>query len=189
MNNLVDSYLLFRVRTKRDPEAFARIYDRYVEAIYRYAYLKLPNREDAQDIAAETFTRTWQYANSQVEIGQVRAFLYRVARNLIADHYRRRKETVSLDAVTFEGDSASSVIESQHDLKQGQAQMETGGEASLVLRKLERLKEDYRDVLTLRLVNDLPFSTIGEILEKPQGTVRVIYHRALKALQELDQTA
>jgi RNA polymerase sigma-70 factor (ECF subfamily) len=190
MTNLIDSYLLFRIRTKRDAEAFARIYDRYVEAIYRFAYLKLPGKEDAQDITAETFTRAWQYLNEAKQVVHIRAFLYQIARNLIVDFYRVRKqepsveELVTLEETGTSTDSMGAVEESVRLSIQAE-RAEPRAEVALIFSKLSRLKEDYRDVLTLRLIDDLPFAVIGEILEKSTGNVRVIYHRGLKALKEL----
>ncbi len=189
MHKLIDSYLLFRLKVKRDPEAFARIYDRYVEAVYRFAFLKLPTKEEAQDVTAETFTRAWQYICENHPISNMRALLYRITRNLIADHYRRGSpKTVSLDeAVTFQLENASSVYVSQeNDAGQGRKLIEARADLALLLRKLERLKEDFRDVLTLRLIDDLPFQDIANILEKKTGHIRVIYHRAVKALKDLD---
>jgi RNA polymerase sigma-70 factor, ECF subfamily len=190
MSNLIDSYLLFRLKTKRDPEAFARIYDRYVEAIYRFAILKLPSEEDAQDVTSEAFMRTWAHINDRKPIDNVRAFLYQVTRNLIADRYRQKEQLISYDAVTFEGESPSTHLETiGGDSGRGTKLMEARADFSLLLEQLKRLKEDYRDVLLLRLVDDLPFSVIGQILEKSPGNVRVIYHRALKALKELETNA
>jgi RNA polymerase sigma-70 factor, ECF subfamily len=196
MTNLIDSYLIFRIRTKRDPEAFARIYDRYVEAIYRFAILKLPGKEEAQDVTAETFTRAWQYLNEQKGVAHMRALLYRIARNLIADFYRSlpQQPPLSIDAissndaaVTNQGDFPSHSLEgSISDQKSGKRLLEARADLGLILQRLERLKEDYRDVLTLRLIDDLPFDVIAEILEKKSGHVRVIYHRALKALKDLE---
>lgn len=191
MANLIDRYLLFRVRTKRDPEAFARLYDRYVEAIYRFAAMKLPTVEDAQDVTAETFTRTWQYLLEHEDILNVRALLYRIARNLIADHYRSAEPTVSIEAVTFDTQNPSTLVQGSFDHDRGrQSQIiEARADLSLIVAKLERLKEDYRDVLTLRLIDDLPFAVIAEILDKKVGHVRVIYHRAVKMLNEIDNTS
>lgn len=185
MTNLIDSYLLFRVRTKRDPEAFARIYDRYVEAIYRFAILKLPTEEEAQDVTAEAFTKAWQYLSEhRTTVVHLRALLYRIARNLIADHYRNRDPAVAEEAVTFHQEITSSSMEAESDRGRHQRMVEARADLALVLQHLERLKEDYRDVLTLRLIDDLPFGVIAEILEKKPGHVRVIFHRALKALNE-----
>lgn len=196
MTNLIDSYLIFRIRTKRDPEAFARIYDRYVEAIYRFAALKLPSHEEAQDVTAETFTKTWQYLHETKQVTNIRALLYRIARNLIADYYRttlKQSQHLPMDVVvTSESDvTFSSAIPSysiegaESDQGAGRRLLEARADFALLLQKLERLKEDYRDVLLLRLVDDLPFRVIAEILEKKVGHIRVIYHRALKTLKEI----
>lgn len=187
MTQLVDSYLLFRIRTKRDPEAFARIYDRYVEAIYRYALLKLPGTEEAQDATAETFTKAWQYLSENRQVTHVRALLYQIARSVIADFYRKHDQAFLYDPVTFQADPASSEISERTDPKQGQAYAEARADLALVLERLGRLKEDYQDVLTLRLIDDLPFSVIADILGKKTGHVRVMYHRALKALNDLNE--
>jgi len=188
MANLIDRYLLFRLRTKQDPEAFGKIYDRYVDAIYRFTVLKLPSAEDAQDVTAETFTRAWQYVYEHKEITNIRALLYRIARNLIADKYRQEEPVSSLEAVTFDARNASTVIEAKEpgDVGRSKNLMEARADLALVVQRLERLKEDYRDVLTLRLVDGLPFSVIAEVMEKKPGHVRVIYHRALKSIQALE---
>ncbi|MFA5935819.1 MAG: RNA polymerase sigma factor [Patescibacteria group bacterium] len=188
MSNLIDRYLLFRIRTKRDPEAFARIYDRYVKALYRFTLLKLPSKEEAQDITAETFTRTWKYLQEEPSVTHVRALLYRIARNQIADFYRNRPVSMGVEpsTVTFEGDGASTVMQEIGDHGRERRVIEARAELSLIVKQLERLKEDYRDVVTLRLVDGLAFEDIADILEKSPGNVRVIFHRALKALKELD---
>ena len=190
MANLLDRYLLFRLRTRRDPEAFTRIYDRYVEAIYRFSILKLPSVEDAQDVTAETFTRAWQYIYEHKEITNIRAMLYRIARNLIADKYRQTEPTIPLESVTFQQADASDIREGSDtsDKGRGKNLTEARADLALVVERLEILKEDYRDVLTLRLIDGLPFSVIAEIMEKKTGHVRVIYHRALKAVKQNETT-
>lgn len=188
MANLIDRYLLFRLRTRQDPEAFGKIYDRHVEAIYRFSILKLPSAEDAQDVTSETFTRVWQYVYEHKEITNIRALLYRIARNLIADKYRREEPTVPLGSVTFGDPGASTQVQGQEPGDEGRhgRLIEARADLALVVKRLELLKEDYRDVLTLRLVDGLPFNVIAEILEKRPGHVRVIYHRALKAIQAVE---
>jgi RNA polymerase sigma-70 factor (ECF subfamily) len=194
MSKLIDQYLLFRIRTKRDPEAFAQIYDRYVEAIYRFVYLKVPKKEDAQDIAAETFTRAWQHLAAAKEVVHIRAFLYQIARNLVIDFYRARKPDSSLDdLVTFEDDGTStdsnSVLRDSAQLSVSEKGIESRAELGIIFSRIAQLKEDYRDVLLLRLVDDLPFNVIADILGKSTANVRVIYHRALKALNDVETSS
>lgn len=189
MTNIVDRYLLFRLRTKQDPEAFARLYDRYVEAIYRFSILKLSSKEEAEDVTSEAFTRAWQYVQERHDVLNFRALLYRITRNLIVDRYRKVDPTVSLDNVTFGDAYTSTPVETRNDMGDSgrtKAVIEAQVDAALILDKLQRLKEDHRDVLTLRLIDGLPFTVIADILEKPVGTIRVIYHRALKALNYIE---
>ncbi len=184
MNQLVDQYLLYRIRAKRDPEAFSRLYDRYVTAIYRFVYLKLPSKEAAEDVASETFLRAWQYIQRAEQIENVRALLYKIARNLIADHYRKQEgKEMSVTFSTFE---TSDVGEGDPgDNEAGRLLIEARADIALILEHISRLKEDFQDVLTLRLIDDLSFSDIGSVLGKTSGNARVMFHRALKALDVL----
>ena len=188
MTNLLDTYLLFRIRARRDPDAYAELYDRYVTSIYRFALLKLPTKEQAEDITSETFLRTWQFLQETKEpVKNIRALLYRIARNLIVDLYRKdHGRTVPLPSVTFLEDETSTLhVRDLTDGSKGQALIEAQADIALVLDKIARLKTDYQDVLTLRLIDGLGYDDIGTILEKPAGNVRVIYHRAMKALEAL----
>ncbi|MFZ6015891.1 MAG: RNA polymerase sigma factor [Patescibacteria group bacterium] len=182
MTELIDRYLLYRVQVKQDPEAFAKLYDRYVTAIYRFVILKLPRKEDAQDITAEVFTRFWQHIQSQKNVKNIRAYLYQIARNQIADFYRKHSETIPLEVVTFQEEDASTNIASPEHAR---ADMEARTELALVLQQLDKLKEDYRDVLALRLMDGLSFADIAAILGKSTGNVRVIYYRGMRAIRDL----
>lgn len=189
MNQLVDRFYVYRIRTHRDAEAFGRLYDRYVTHIYRFVYLKLPSRETAEDVTSETFLRFWQYALQNEDIRNVRALLYRLARNLVVDHYRKRETAIPLSVVTeFESGTSTSDETALSDNSRQQAIIEARADLSLILDKIGRLKEDFRDVLTLRLINGLSYNDIALVLDKAPGHVRVIYHRAMKALDALDRT-
>lgn len=189
MDNLIDQFQLYRLRTKRDEDAFGRIYDRYVERIYRFVSLKLPTKEAAQDVTSESFLRLWQYVQEEKRITNIRALLYRIARNLVADHYRTGSRTISVEqSVTFSLDAASYDSESRlSDQNKEKRLIEAKADLALVVERVSRLKEDYRDVLMLRLVDGLSFQDIAIVLDKKPGTVRVIFHRAMKALDNLAQ--
>jgi RNA polymerase sigma-70 factor (ECF subfamily) len=188
MTNLLDAYLLFRIRVQHDPGAYAELYDRYVTSIYRFVFLKVPTKEQAEDITSETFLRGWLFLQEAKEpVKNVRALLYRMARNLIADLYRKDQDRlVPLARVTFLDDETSTTSTTElSDEARGRALIEARADIALVLDKIARLKADYQDVLTLRLIDGLGYTDIGAILEKPAGHVRVIYHRAMKALLAL----
>ncbi|HWQ99649.1 MAG TPA: RNA polymerase sigma factor [Candidatus Methylomirabilis sp.] len=189
MTNLVDRYLLFRIRKHQDSQAFARIYDRYVAAIYRFVLLKLPSKEDAEDLTSDTFLKCWRYVQEHHDIRDIRALLYQIARNAVVDWYRQRALSPRTLAVTFQSAETSSYTQEASDAGKSSVVMEARAELALVMGKLERLKDEYRDVLTMRLIDGLPFAIIAEILRKKPGSVRVVYHRAKKALDALDQQA
>lgn len=187
MNPLVDQYLLYRIRANRDAEAYGRLYDRYVSSIYRFVFLKLPTREIAEDVTSEVFLRFWQSLLDHKDIKNVRAYLYQIARNLIVDYYRRQQVNEPMEmVVTFDPADTSTVNEGDFsDRSRSHRLIEARADLSLVLDKIGRLKEDYRDVLTLRLIDGLAFGDIAQILDKTPGHVRVIFHRALKALDSI----
>ena len=190
MNHPVDRFYLYRIRTQRDAEAFGQLYDRYVTQIFRFVYLKLPTREAAEDVTSETFLRFWQHLINNNEVRHVRALLYKTARNLVVDYYRKQDSALSLEVVTISQDSTSSVDERPlSDRNRQSALMEAKADLSLILEKIGRLKEDFRDVLTLRLVDGLGYGDIARILDKTPANVRVIYHRAMKALDALDSSS
>lgn len=184
MSFLVDQYYVFRVRSYHDAEAFARLYDRHAASLYRFAYLKLSSRELAEELVADIFSKFWDRLQKQGEVRHVRGLLYQMLRNGVIDAYRRRQGIVTVPSVTFEQDETSSYSDSlSSDLGRGSEQTEARAEVALLLEKIRGLKEDYQDVLMLRLIEDLSFQEIASVLEKETGAVRVLFHRARKALE------
>jgi len=118
--------------------------------------------------------------NSLKDEKTLKALLYKISRNLIIDHYRKTKgrETVSLDdeengiKITDEKQNVNDDFELKADL--------------LVLEsKLPELKDEYREVIILRFINELSIKEIAEILDKSKGNVRVLIYRSLNALKGL----
>lgn len=165
-------FLLFRVYRFQDSEAYGELYDVFFERIRRFIYFKLPTREDVDEATNEVFLRGWEYATSS-KVDKVNAFFYRVARNVIADFYRERKQTESIDVAQ---EIASSV-----DIEKEASDHE---EQKELLKRLSKLKEEYREVLVMRYLNEMSIREISEAIEKNQANVRVILHRAKKALEE-----
>ena len=180
MNQIVDRYLLFRIRRKHDADAFAELYDRYVKVIFRFARLKMPTEEDAKDITSEVFTRTWRYLLTEREVLSIQALLFKITRNCIAEYYRSRVIEQSLDLVTKGGELTTYLIQAETS--------EVDAELALVAQRMDSLKDDYRDVVSMRLFEGLTFREIGKALGKTSGNVRVIYHRAIRSLRDVDST-
>lgn len=178
-----DKYLIYRVQTKRDAQAYAELYDTYVAGVFRFVAYKVGSREEAEDITSEAFLRTWHYLLERRDVVSFTGLVYRIARNLVIDHYRSRKQHVSFDeAIEVEIEDGAELVS---DAGEQIRLIDTAVEAHDVLEVLKKMKADYRDVMLLRYVDDLSVSEIAEILNKSHVHVRVLLHRATKLLQQL----
>lgn len=189
MSSLIDTYLLFRIRTDGDRTAFARLYDRHVSALYRFVYAKVSQRELAEDLVSEVFLEVWKILSERVEeVRSIRGLLYKIARRRVIDSYRREKRRITerfVDESVTDGAGATTTVGEKElsDKGRGRERSELQAETALLLRQIKRLKEDYQDVLLLRLIEDLSFPEIAQALDKTHANVRVIYHRAIVLLK------
>lgn len=154
---------------------FTQIYDDHVDRIYRFIFFKVDSKETAQDLCSETFLRGWQsFKSKKQEIENPRAFLYKIARNLVIDHYREkgRTQTVSADYV--------SIIDPEQDLEEQASSM---SDLDTIKLALNDLKDNYQEVVVWHYIDDLSIPEIAQMLKKSEGAVRVTLHRALKTLK------
>ncbi len=157
---------------------FMAAYEQYSDDIFRYCSYQTSNREVALDLSQDTFTKTWQYIakGENKEIENIRAFLYRVARNLIID-WRRKKKSGSLDALLDEG------FEYEDDVD-AMERHETGFDAELAKDALEDLKDSYKEVLTMRYMDGMAVKEIADKLGTSENNISVKIHRGLQKLNE-----
>ena len=156
-------------------ENFSKIYDQYVTKIYRFIYLKVSSQEAAEDLSSEVFVRTWEtYRSESTKIENIQAYLYQIARNVVADHYRARKiRTVSVEETAEIVDPADSL--------QGQAVLNL--EMDRIQKALATIQGDYQDLIIWRYLDELSVPEIAQITGKTEENVRVGIHRALQALK------
>lgn len=168
---------LIREAKQGKTESFSKLYDHYLAQIYRFIYIKVNQRETVEDLTHEVFLNAWQnikgYRFQGFPFG---SWLYQIARNRVIDFYRTRKNNVRLDNI----DPDTVKIENSIELALDQ-------EFSLerILNAIRNLNHDQQDVLLMRFVEDLSHQEIAQALEKSEGAVRLIQHRALNELKEL----
>ncbi len=152
-----------------------RVFARYSDAIFRYIYLQIGDRDVSKDLTQETFVRFWQCLERGEEIKYEQALLYRMARNLLIDHTRRKK-SLSLDVLMEEG------FEPSHDpLQTTQNHMEW----ERAMHMLKKLPEQYRQALMLRYVENLEPAEIAKVTNESPNVISVRIHRGLKELKSL----
>jgi len=170
-----------RAAAKGDEHAFASLYDTYLDSIYRFIYLRVEDQQTAEDITSKVFLRAWEkLGNYQFRGVPFRAWLFRIARNAVIDHYRTRKETAPLEVVINSRDDNFLPVSQQVSLRI---------EAQQVMECMLRLTEDQRNVLTLKLVHGLNTKEVAKTLGKRQGAVRALQMRGLQALAKIMETS
>src|SRR3989338_8438418 len=178
-SKIQEKLLLSRLK-KKDPEAFAQVYDLYVTPIYRFIYFKVSTHQDAEDLTSEVFLRMWHYViETEESIQNLKALLYKTARNLVIDFYRRR----ATREFTMEDEALMNV---EDDRQQSLlSKIETKAEMKNIELVLRKMKDEYREVIILKFIEELSISEIAKILDKSKGAVRVLLHRALKVVRDL----
>lgn len=159
---------------------FLEAYNMYSDALFRFCYFRLNDRELARDLMQETFAKAWMAGTSKgVEIDNVRALLYKIAGNLIIDEYRRRgrrEPPASLDTLHEEGfDPSFDDREALMDIMDGEG----------AIKLISKIREPYGESVFMRYVQDLSLHEIAEITGESENTISVRIHRGLAILKKL----
>ncbi len=163
-----------------DAACFGRLYDHYLTPIYRFIALKVGTRQEAEDLAHEVFVSAWQKLPTyQVQGFPFSSWLYKIARNRVIDYYRTKKVHVSIDdevAVDEDLFAAQSGVDEALD---------TGLDIAAVKEAMQQLTPEQREVVQLRFLDELSPAEIAKVLDKREGTVRIIQHRAILKLKSI----
>lgn len=181
-DKISEKLLVFQAQNKQDTEAFGKLYDIYVRQIYRFVFFKVSSHEEAEDITSEVFLKTWHYINNNKEtkINSFSGLLYRLARNCIVDFYREKSRRSEIDIK--DEDEIS-------DLGRWEENLNIQMEGQKIVGALKKLKEEYREIVVFKYVDELRIAEISEITGKGKIAVRVTLHRAIKKLKELLEEA
>lgn len=179
-----DEQVLIEKAQGGEGAAFGKLYDQYLNRIYRFVRVKVSRREEAEDLTHQAFLNAWknidQYSSQGYTFG---TWLYKIARNALVDHYRKLPKAgeVSLDETignpnTEPADMQTKTIENSLD---------TNLKNDVIFQALRHLKESEQDVIIMRIIEDMTVKETAEILERSETAVKVIQHRAIKRIQEL----
>jgi len=160
-----------------DKEAFGQLYDLYAPRIFRFIRLKVGSQVLAEDLSSESFLRIWEYLKDpEIKIEETfQALLYKVARNLIIDYYKKKSSQEILIGDDFH------LFLNEEPAKNEIASKEISDQ---IHRAIIRIKEEYQDVLILYYIDGLSVEQIAKTMDKSQGAIRVLIHRGLKSLKE-----
>lgn len=153
---------------------FSKIYDQFIGRIYRFIFLKVSSQEVAEDLTSETFLRGWKVFGNGEKVENPSALLYKIARNLIIDHYREKSKA------QFVSIHNAPVIDVHQDLAEKAA---LSSDLEVIKHSLLGLKEDYQNVIIWRYLDDLPLGEVAKMLGRSEEATRVLLHRAIKSLK------
>jgi RNA polymerase sigma-70 factor (ECF subfamily) len=159
-----------------DAEAFAEIYDRYQPPVFRYIFYRVGDEHVAEDLTAEVFLRMVEKIRHFSYRGQpLLAWLYTIARNLVADHHRQKRQPLALPLDENLPTSAACPEEAT-ERRVTQQDLATA---------IVELTEEQRMVILLKFVEGLDNETVAGLMGKPVGAVKSLQHRALAALRRI----
>jgi len=171
---------------RRDPAHFDALYRKYLAQVYAYALYELGDHHAAEDATERVFLRALaalprfrELARPEdgPEASTFRVWLFRIARNVVANERRsrRRSPAASLEQAVGAGLAIADPLDIE-------AEAVTRDEAATALRALRALPDDRRRALLLRFVDEMSTAEIAGVLDRSEGAVRVLIHRALRSV-------
>lgn len=159
---------------RQTTDTFLKMYDELADALFRHCLFRVYDKERARELMQECFTRTWEQIAKGKEIQNLKAFLYRVANNLVIDEARKKKE-VSLEVLMESGFEPGDL---------GHISIETAADARAVIAVMHTMDESIRDVIVMRYIDGLGPKDIAQITGESENVISVRLHRGLRKVQE-----
>lgn len=155
--------------------AFAELYDRFFAKIYRFIFYRVGHRETAEDLSEETFVKAFGGLATLEKDALFEAWLYTIARNKVIDYYRSKKALVPIEEVENTLEYETNIIDV----------VNLGFQQKTLIKLIKELTPEQQLVIKLKFFEDLTNSEIAQLLDKEEGAIRVIQHRAITKLKLL----
>lgn len=155
-------------------EDFALLYDAYVNKIYSFIYFRTQHKETAEDLTSRAFMKALEKIKSfNPELGNFSAWLYRIARNSVIDHYRTKKNETDIADIwdLSDGQDIERDIDTKEKLKAVDAYLKT-------------LKSEQREIIIMRVWQGMSYLEIAEVLGRSEASCKMTYLRAIARLKQ-----
>jgi len=158
---------------KGNKEEFGILYDRYIKKIYDFVYFKTQHKETAEDLVSIVFKKALENINKFGNQGSFSSWIYRIARNTVIDYYRTRKQNINIEDAWDLTDNSN--IEIDLDNKE---------KLTEVKKYLSQLKSEQRDIVVMRVWQEMSYKEIAEIIGKSEASCKMIFLRVMKQLRK-----
>ena len=164
---------LARAFAEGDKDAFGKLYEIYVKPIYNFIYYKTHHRESAEEITSEVFLKAYKSAADYNSAkGTFQAWIYKIARNSVIDHYRAARPSLNIDDAWDLGSNEDILKDVEN---------------KIILKKVQdyisKLPLSQRDIIIMRIWQGLSYDEISEIVGKSEANCKMIFSRAINKLR------
>jgi RNA polymerase sigma-70 factor (ECF subfamily) len=161
-------------RAKTSPDAFGVLYDRYFAQIYRFAYSRLRDQSLAEDVTSEVFFKALKNIKRYTYAGHpFSSWLYQIALNCVADHYRGHRGELELEDASPVPDNAPTVVD----------EVVRRDRSRRVWAAIDQLPRQQRAAMVLKFGEDRKIDEIAHIMGKSSGAVKLLLHRGVERLR------
>jgi len=169
--------VLVKASQDGDHDAFSELYDIFIDPIYRYVYFRV-NAENAEDLVEIVFLKVWENIQKYKKKKKIyfSSWIFKIAHNLVVDHYRSHKDIDSLELniqIPDQNRQHNPIKSTQHILNQKTLKF-----------AINKLKKSHQQILIYKFINEFSNREIAELLKKSEGSLRILQFRALKALKK-----
>ena len=155
-------------------ENFAPLYDKYISKIYAFLFSRTSSKEVSEDLCSQTFLKAMRSISAfTAEDKHFSAWLYKIARNNLIDYYRSSKDTLDIDS--FWTLASDQKIEDETDKRL---------KLEKIKQYLSALDEEQKEIVILKVWDELSYKEISEIMEKSVDNCKVIFSRSLKKIKQ-----
>jgi RNA polymerase sigma-70 factor (ECF subfamily) len=160
-----------------DEAAFEQLYTEFYEPILRFIAFRVPTGDDAEDLAQTVFMRFYNNLKNWRDQGySPLAYVFTIARSVVADYYRKNR-------IKPVGNSEEILPLLMDTSAKPDELMQSNQEVERIMKSLGKLPQNYQEVISLRLIRELDYPQIAQMLNKTEVNVRKLYSRGIQKLQ------
>lgn len=162
---------LFKEIKNNNKMAFEKLYSRYNKLVYGIAFSILKNKQDAEDMVQNVFTKIYSIDKNKLPSSNEASWLYSVTKNETINYLKNKKNNIDLDSI--------------YELEDNNNEIDKIINQDKYNRIISRLNEKEREIVSLKILSNLSFEEIGKILNVPTGTIKWRYYKSVHTLKLL----